>query len=183
MQSEADRACISARPSSRRLGSATCPSSAPSVASSAIVQTQAEILWCSSKIPPASQCLAQCRLGQGVVGHELDILVTGCFRQEGMDQHWCTGAAASKPPMHIWLSAIGSWVRGVHSADLPGQCAGCHSLQSVQAMNCKGALSARPTCTHFPSYHVSQKSQAIQNSPVLQADKVLLLMPGANVKP
>ena len=35
-------------------------------------------------------------------------------------------------------------------------------------------MSARPTCTHFPSYHVSQKSQAIQNSPVLQADRELM---------
>ena len=29
------------------------------------------------------------------------------------------------------------------------------------------------TCTHLPSYHVSQKSHAIQNSPVLQARSVI----------
>ncbi len=40
----------------------------------------------------------------------------------------------------------------------------------------KVKVSRQPTCTHLPSYQVSQKSQAIQNSPVLQARNTIFIM-------
>ena len=98
MEPEADRASINAPPSFRRLGSAICPSFAPSVVSSAVSHRR-NLRYCGSEARHHPHhnvwCIAglaneQCR-------QRSDVLVIGNFRQHGLHQHWCTGAAASEP--------------------------------------------------------------------------------------
>ena len=72
------------------------------------------------------------------------------------------GLCSRPPDGAIWTQIIDD-----ERGSPPHKCTMLIQLVTMTAATIKEL--GKPTCTHLPSYQVSQKSQAIQNSPVLQA--------------
>lgn len=63
-----------------------------------------------------------------------------------------------------------------YQASQPGGLGISLQAPTPNGVPCKGIVLGGLTCTHLPSYHVSQKSQAIQNSPVLCTHSMIRLL-------
>ena len=103
----------------------------------------------------------RCRLAAAAPGRQITPLKKGENAIEGRQQTRQADAASTNKVKH----QLRAGRQALATAERSRERASCQSSSQLSAAGSKG----RHTCTHLPSYQTSQKSHAIQNSPVLRA--------------